>query len=181
MLILLGESGSGKSTIEKHLIENCGFQKVISYTTRPPRENEIDYIDYHFISKDEFNKLKTQNFFIETNEYNNWHYGIAKKDCTETYPYNKVIVLTPSGLRQLKKNAKDIKFVSCYIKVSRSKRLIRILQRGDNVDEAIRRNLADVGQYDGIENEVDFIINNEYNSYHQLIENLKETYLLLNN
>ena len=48
--------------------------------------------------------------------------------------------------------------------------MIKCLQRGDNIDEAIRRNLSDVGQFDGIENEVDIIIENE--SYKKSIDAL---------
>ena len=50
---------------------------------------------------------------------------------------------------------------SFYICVPRRDRLIKILERNDNVDEAIRRNMSDVGQFDGIEDEVDFILTND--------------------
>lgn len=51
--------------------------------------------------------------------------------------------------------------MSFYIKVPRRDRLIKILQRGDDIDEAIRRNQSDVGQYDGIEDEVDYVVEND--------------------
>lgn len=70
-----------------------------------------------------------------------------------------MVVLTPHGLRQLKKNI-DLKIISFYIKVPRRDRLIKILKRGDDIEEAYRRNLSDVGQFDGIEDEVDYVINN---------------------
>lgn len=155
MIVLIGESASGKSSIEKFLVNNYGYKKVVSYTTRQPRDLEIDGIDYHFINKQQFNELKKQDFFAETSTYNNWDYGIAKKDCVN----NKIAILTPHGLRQVKKN-NDIKTLSFYIKVPRRDRLIKILQRGDNIEEAYRRNLSDVGMFDGIEDEVDFVINN---------------------
>ena len=47
----------------------------------------------------------------------------------------------------------------------RRERLVKILQRGDNIDEAIRRNQSDVGQYDGIEDEVDFVVENSSYRY----------------
>lgn len=177
MIVLVGESASGKSTIEKELVKKYGLKKIISYTTRKPRNNEIDGIDYHFVTEENFFELQKNEFFAETATYNGWHYGTAKEDCTN----DKVAVLTPHGLRQIRK-IKDINIISFYIYVPRRDRLIKILQRGDNIEEAYRRNLSDVGQFDGIEDEVDFIIENlNYsrtadvltNQIIDLIENIK--------
>lgn len=156
MIVLVGESASGKSSIEKYLVDNYGYNKVISYTTRSPRPNEVDGIDYHFVSVEQFLALKEQGFFAETAIYNNWHYGTAKEDCTD----DKIAVLTPHGLRQISK-VDGITAISFYISVSRRDRLIKILQRGDDIEEAYRRSLSDVGQFDGIEDEVDYVINND--------------------
>lgn len=159
MIILVGESASGKSSIEKVLVDRYGYKKTVSYTTRPPRDGEIDGIDYHFISEDEYIRKFNESFFAETGSYNGWFYGTTKVQ----YCKNTICVLTPHGLRQIKKffgrdNKMDIK--SFYIKVPRRNRLIKILERGDNIDEAIRRNQSDVGQYDGIEDEVDYTMEN---------------------
>lgn len=156
MIVLVGESASGKSSIERHLVDAYGYNKIVSYTTRQPREKEIDGVDYHFITVEEFESLKEQGFFAETAVYNNWNYGVAKEDCTD----DKVAVLTPHGLRQISK-IKDINVFSFYINVPRRDRLIKILQRGDDIEEAYRRSVSDVGQFDGIEDEVDYIVNNE--------------------
>lgn len=172
MIVLCGESASGKSSIEKNLVDNYGFEKVVSYTTRPPRQGEIDGIDYHFINEEQFWELKEQNFFAEVAQYRGWNYGTAKKDCTD----DKVAVLTPHGLRQVSK-LKNINVVSFYINVPRRDRLIKILQRGDNIEEAYRRSLSDVGQFDGIEDEVDFVINN--NDYQKNIDEMTKE--ILNN
>lgn len=165
MIVLVGESASGKSSIEKYLVDNYGYSKVISYTTRNPRQNEVDGVDYHFVSVEEFKYLKEQGFFAETATYNNWHYGTAKKDCTD----DKIAVLTPHGLRQISR-IDGITAVSFYINVPRRDRLIKILQRGDDIEEAYRRSLSDVGQFDGIEDEVNYVINNE--GYEKSIEEM---------
>lgn len=156
MIVLVGESASGKSSIEKYLVDNYGYNKVVSYTTRQPRPNETDGVDYHFISVDEFLNLKKQGFFAETAVYNNWHYGTAKEDCTD----DKIAVLTPHGLRQISK-VDGISALSFYINVPRRDRLIKILQRGDDIEEAYRRSLSDVGQFDGVSDEVNHVINND--------------------
>lgn len=173
MIVLVGESACGKSSVQNELVDNWGYKKVITYTTRPKRDYEVAGKDYHFISEEEFLQLKESNYFLETACYNGWYYGTAKKDCEVTiddfssgyaYEDNKVIVLTPHGLRNLQKyaNTNDgVEITAFYIKVPRRDRLIKILERNDNVDEAIRRNMSDVGQFDGIEDEVDYIIVND--------------------
>ncbi len=156
MIILVGESASGKSSIEKVLSEKYGFQKTVSYTTRPPRDNEIDGVDYHFITEDEYIEKFNSGYFVETGAYNGWFYGTTR----DQYKGNTVCVLTPHGLRQIRKNFNEEDIKAFYIKVPRRDRLIKILERGDDIEEAIRRNQSDVGQYDGIEDEVDFVLEN---------------------
>lgn len=157
MLVIIGESASGKSSVARYLVNNLGFNNIVTYTTREPREGEIDGIDYHFISKSKFEDMSSLGLFAEIAEYNGWRYGSAKEDF-ENDSDNKIAVLTPHGIRQIKKNGIDIYVV--YIKIPRRDRLIKILQRGDDIEEAYRRNLSDVGQFDGIEDEADLIIEN---------------------
>nr|WP_024835535.1 guanylate kinase [Clostridium sp. 12(A)] len=155
MIVILGESASGKSTVQDILCKNYGYVRLITYTTRSPRKGEENGVDYHFISEDTFEEMSRKGEFCETAEYNGWHYATAKADCTN----NKVVVLTPHGLRQMKKIV-DLTLDAFYINVPRRDRLVKILQRGDNIEEAYRRSLSDVGQFDGIGDEVDLVICN---------------------
>ena len=159
ILVIIGESACGKSTVEKVLRRDYNYNKVTSYTSRPIREGEKDGIDYHFVSLDEFETLEQAGKFIEVGNYNNWKYGSA----TEDYIGNIVAVLTPHGMRTLRKKlTEDFKVV--YIKVPRKDRLIASLNRSKGtyteIEELKRRDASDVGQYDGIEDEVDIIIEN---------------------
>ena len=156
MIVLVGCSGSGKSTIQSYLTKMYGFESLISYTTRQPRDGEKDGIDYHFISEEEFLKKKEEGFFAEIGKYREWLYGSAKEDCTN----NKVAVLTPHGLRQMKR-IPELDVVSFYIDVPRRERMVKVLERGDDIEETKRRDGSDTGQFDGIEDEVDFVIKNE--------------------
>lgn len=155
MIVILGESGCGKSTVEKVLVEKYGYKRIISYTTRPIRHGEADGVDYHFITKEEFEEKQKNGFFVEIGKYNDWCYGTAKEDCTD----DKVAVVTPHGMRQLKR-IEGINITSFYVKVPRRDRFIALLKRGDSIEEAYRRSLSDVGQFDGIEDEVDFVLEN---------------------
>jgi guanylate kinase len=82
LIIISGPSGTGKTTIVKHLLDsglNLAFS--ISATTRSPRANEKHGIDYYFLSVDEFRKRAENGEFVEREEvYNNIFYGTLKSE-----------------------------------------------------------------------------------------------------
>lgn len=80
----------------------------------------------------------------------------------EQYKKNTVCVLTPHRLKQLKNNLDkdELDMHIFYIKVPRKDRLIKMFQRGDDIDEAIERDRVDTSQYDGIEKQVNYVLNN---------------------
>lgn len=161
MIVIVGESASGKSTLQNMLVQSDPkFEKIVTYTTRPMRDGEKDGVDYHFVSEAAFDEMSKRDFFVEQNKYREWRYGTAKCEC-ENAKY-KVAVMTPAGLRALRRS--NIDTVSVYLYVDRRSRLIKNLNRGDNIEEAYRRNLSDVGQFDGIMDEVDYVIDNS--GYH---------------
>ena len=69
IIVLLGASGSGKSTLEHELATHHGFEKIISYTTRQPRESEENGKDYYFVDNDTFNEILDRGLFAEHDEY----------------------------------------------------------------------------------------------------------------
>lgn len=154
MVVIVGESASGKTTVAKYLENHYGYERIVTYTTRSPRDGEVDGVDYHFISDDEFDRLYEKGFFAETAMYNEWNYGSAKED----YVGDKIAVLTPRGLRSVRKNGICVDAI--YLCVPRRHRLVMCLNRGDNIEEAYRRSLSDVGQFDGISDEVDLVLYN---------------------
>jgi guanylate kinase len=54
LLALVGKAGAGKDTILRYLCDHYDVNEVISCTTRPPREGEVDGVNYHFLSESEF-------------------------------------------------------------------------------------------------------------------------------
>jgi len=150
----VGESASGKSTIEKQLV-NYGYSKIVSYTTRPMREGEVDGIDYHYISEEDFLYHLKINFFAEYTVYNGWYYGIAHEDCLD----NSIVVVEPHGFRQLLK-IPNLHIKSFYIQVPERVRLKRMVDRGDNLMEVFRRIFSDQGLFQFIDKEVDYVVQN---------------------
>mgnify|MGYP002525735182 CR=1 FL=1 len=155
IIAIIGESAGGKSSIADYISKCYDFKKVVTCTTRPKREYETDGVDYYFISDEAFLDLENSDYFAETASYNGWKYGSAKTE----YVGNKVVVLTPRGLRSIRRNGiKDI--FSVYLDVPRRDRMKKSLDRGDDIEEIYRRSLSDVGQFDGVEDEVDLVISN---------------------
>jgi guanylate kinase len=80
IFIVSAPSGAGKSTIVEKAIEklrNNGIkiERLVTYTTRSPRQGEKNGVDYFFVSKSQFSKLSKDGKFFETNQYNNQFYG----------------------------------------------------------------------------------------------------------
>lgn len=138
-----------------------GMNSVVSYTTRTPREDEIEGIEYHFISKEEFQEKEKQGFFAETAYYDvatgdRWYYGSAVKDLSD----DKVIIVNPYSLKKLKK-IKSLNPISFYITAGEETIWNRLRERGDNAAEARRRLNADDDDFADIDKEIDFSFSND--------------------
>jgi len=70
VVIISGPSGAGKSTLVRRLLLTCPLplELSISATTRPPRPDELNGIDYHFLSADEFDEKRLASEFLEYKE-----------------------------------------------------------------------------------------------------------------
>lgn len=153
MIILTGASASGKTEVGKALARNYNIKKVITYTTRPIRINEVNGIDYHFISKDEFEKKEREGFFFETMEYNGNSYGTSKESLND----EAYVILDFNGLKKYK--ASNFNFVSFYLGCSEEERFQRMLNRGDGEAKARERIRVDIEAFTKeIEDVVDFVI-----------------------
>lgn len=160
MLLLCGKSCAGKDTVQKELIK-MGMKPIVSYTTRPAREHETESVEYHFITKEEFLQKEKEGFFAETVYYDvatgdRWYYGSAVEDLSD----DKVIIVNPHGLRQLRK-IKSLNPVTFYITAGEETIWNRLRKRGDDSAEARRRLNADDSDFSGIIDDVDFAFSND--------------------
>ena len=166
IIVLLGASGSGKSTLEHELATHHGFEKIISYTTRQPRNNEENGKDYWFIDNGTFREIMNRDLFAEHDEYSqNRLYGTLKSDYVDG---NKVVVLTPNGLRQLKKNCPNEDILTVLVEASLGTRVKRYIDRCgvdkfnfDDKNEIASRVERDYSMFLGLEKEVDLVIHND--------------------
>lgn len=166
MLVLCGYSGSGKDTLQKELI-NRGYEKIITYTTRPMRDGETNDKDYHFISQKKFNKLKEEGFFAETASYNAsfgfCSYGSAKEDYEDNNDNKKIIILNPYGLKALQEQ--NIPHYSVYLDVDKNLLQKRLKGRGDSKEEILRRLEADERDFSDLHTDLTFKITEDMSVY----------------
>ena len=138
MLILIGPSASGKTEVAKLLAKKYNITKIVTYTTRAPRINEINGVDYNFVTVDEFAKLTQEDFFVETTYYNSNYYGTAKKDIKD----DKCVILDPNGLKSFLA-LNDERIVSIYLNCDENVRYERMINRNDSVESAKNRLIND--------------------------------------
>ena len=147
-IILVGRAASGKDYIRKKF-EARGFRYAVSYTTRPPREGEIDGVDYIFISQEEAQEMIKNDDFYEYVEFNGWIYGTT----CDQFDEDHVFIMTPSGLAHLDEDSRKKSFV-IFIDIDEEVRRERMAIRnmpGDSVDrriEADRKDFENFTNYD---------------------------------
>ena len=138
LIALFGGAGAGKDTILTAAAEKFDLNPIITATTRPMREGEIDGVHYHFVTEEEFAKLD----LLESSEFNNWYYGTPKSSFSKDK--TNIIVLNVEGINSLV-HRDDIKVYPIYVEVDCKERLLRQLNRENKPDclEICRRFLTD--------------------------------------
>ena len=95
IIIITAPSGAGKTSVTKYLLSKINTLAFsISATTRKPRSNEVDNIDYYFITEDAFHKKIDSNAFIEWEMvYKGKYYGTFKDELERIWNENKIPLL----------------------------------------------------------------------------------------
>ncbi|CAK8724601.1 MAG: guanylate kinase [Candidatus Electrothrix sp. AX5] len=113
LLVVSAPSGCGKTTILKQVMAKVsGLDFSVSHTTRQPRVGELDGVDYHFVSKEEFLALRDQqpSGFLEWAEVHGNFYGTSRRDVEALLSVGKDVVLDIDiqGAEQVRKNADPV-------------------------------------------------------------------------
>lgn len=93
MIVISGPAGSGKGTVNAHLLARDDFKYSVSATTRAPRPQETDGKDYHFISREEFLSRISSGGMLEYTEYCGNFYGTPLKEALEVLDSGKNLIL----------------------------------------------------------------------------------------
>lgn len=164
LLALFGESSAGKDSIQHWLERKLkNIHGMVSYTSRPPRDYEIEGREYHFISQEEFEKLIVENKMLEHTCFNNWYYGTYINELQKGKI--NVGVFNPQGIRNLLSHSDTIDILPVWIQAGEKERLLRSLNREQNPNcaEVCRRFLADQKDFANIEFEHEIFLNDKEN------------------
>jgi guanylate kinase len=148
-LILVGKAASGKDHLKQKL-QKKGFKIGVSHTTRKPRANESNGVDYHFVTEDEFVAMIEQGVFIEYMKFNGWYYGQTEEDFNGA----DVMIMSKDGLDMLPEQYRS-QCAVIYLDIDRLTRIERLNHRDDKNDTIQRRMDTDDEQF---ENFTDFEI-----------------------
>tara|TARA_Y100000816_G_scaffold12273_1_gene8056 strand:+ start:103 stop:732 length:630 start_codon:yes stop_codon:yes gene_type:complete len=139
MIILSSPSGAGKTTLVKLISKQKKYFTSISHTTRTPRLNEIDGIDYFFIDKSQFQNLINKNEFLEFAEVFKNYYGTSKKNIIDKLDkgINVLFDIDWQGTEQIIKRKLNYKLISIFILPPSKKVLYERLSSRDMKDKLI--------------------------------------------
>ena len=143
LLVISGPSGAGKGTlVSKLLAKDPSFAFSVSVTTRARRENEIEDVHYHFISDEEYDKLLSEDAFLEHASVHAHRYGTLKSEVYSRIDrgQNVLLDIDPQGARAVMEKEKDC--VSVFILPPSYHDLkVRLHTRNTENEEEIQRRL----------------------------------------
>ena len=167
LFIIAAPSGCGKTSLVEALIKKTKNLCVsVSHTTRPPRPDEVNGINYYFVSINEFEEMIKNNAFVEHATVFDNHYGSSTKLISEKLNKGVDVILEIDwqGARQVKENMPNS--VSIFILPPSNEALLgRLKQRAQDNDETINKRMSDAQNQMQHFNEFDYlVINDDFNS-----------------
>ncbi len=153
LIVVSGPAGSGKTTLCSRLTDGCpeAIRRVITCTTRAPRPGEVDGVDYHFLTRADFERQVAQGVFLEHAQVHGNLYGPRAADVASHLGagYDALLNVDVQGAATIRaKGAADPRLaaalVTVFIRVSdRAELRRRLTGRGtDAADEIERRVVA---------------------------------------
>ena len=137
LLVLSSPSGGGKTTIARRLLDtrsDVGYS--VSATTRPPRADEVEGRDYHFLSRGEFERRVEAGEFLEHAEYGGNLYGTLRAEIERIFAAGRhaVLDIEVQGARQIRKSLPDS--VHVFVLPPSGVELVRRLEGRNTEDSA---------------------------------------------
>ncbi len=178
MVILSSPSGVGKTTLTKKIQQKYqSFKISVSHTTREPRSNEVEGVDYHFISQKKFKELIKENKFYEHAKIFGNFYGTSKENVDTDIKKNDLIFdIDWQGTKQLSK-FKNLKLIKIYLITENKEELKkRLIKRNQNTEKEVEKRFNSFNEDIKHWNDYDYIIiNKNLDVCFKQIENIIET------
>lgn len=144
IIALIGEAGSGKDSIMQNILKKkpLAFNEIISCTTRPMREGEVEGVNYFYLTPEEFAGKVLNGEMLEATSFNDWFYGTSYDSLRSDCP--NIGVFNPDGIRAMS-GIPGLDVTVYKVVCSDKTRLLRQLNREEhpNVDEIVRRYKTD--------------------------------------
>lgn len=132
IILIVGESGSGKDTIVNRMCKEYGYKKLISYTTRPMRNDTKDFHSHIFVNDKEFDKLTN---IVAYTEFDGYRYCATTEQIDDCDFY----IVDCEGVKTLRENYKGNKqLITVHIDVPKVDRFLR-MQKRDGTIPAMER------------------------------------------
>ena len=162
MVILSSPSGVGKTTLTKKIQQKYqSFKISVSHTTRSPRSNEVDGIDYHFVSREKFQELIENNEFYEYAKIFGNYYGTLKNNVDDLISKNDLIFdIDWQGTKQLSRFS-NLKLIKIYLITNKIELKKRLKRRDQNTKEEIDKRFKAFDEDIKHWKDYDYIIINE--------------------
>ena len=182
MVILSSPSGVGKTTLTKKIQQKYeNFRISVSHTTRPPRSNEVEGVDYYFISHKKFEEMIKRNEFYEYARIFDNYYGTLKSNVDKQIKKNDILFdIDWQGTKKLSK-FNNLKLIKIYLITSDKEELRnRLLKRDQNSKEEIEKRFNSFDENIKHWNDYDYIIINNnlevcFKQIEEIILNHKKT------
>ncbi len=163
MVILSSPSGVGKTTLTKKIQQKYhSFKISVSHTTRLPRSNEIDGVDYHFVSRKKFKSLIEEKKFYEFAKIFENYYGTLKDSVDKLITTNDIIFdIDWQGTKQFSK-FKNLKIIKIFLIAENKEELRnRLVKRNQNTKEEINKRFKAFDEDVKHWNDYDYIVINK--------------------
>lgn len=161
MLVVSGPAGSGKGTVNAMLLAREDFAFSVSATTRAPRPGEIDGVNYHYITREEFLARINSGDMLEHTEYCGNFYGTPRKEAEEVLESGKNLILEieVEGAQNVKRKYPDAVLV-LLLPPSYSVQEERLRGRGTETEEKILERLARAKEEISLADQYDYVVYN---------------------
>lgn len=183
LLCIVGTTGSGKDTLSRKLEKKYGLRSVVSFTTRPIRENEQHGREHYFISDEAMDSIMDTQTVVAATEINGCRYCSTIEELKKSDIY----CIDPDGIRYLrnKVNPDEINLIVVYVLTKRTVRRQRIASSGrgkDALEMFEKRSASEEPQFTEflVEEGYDYIVdnNNTPESAMQQLDAIVEKHLL---
>jgi guanylate kinase len=161
--VITAPSGAGKTSLVKALMEReAKLRFSVSFTTRKPRANEIDGRDYHFISREEFERMIARGDFLEHAQVYDHAYGTGLRSVEEAMRAGELLLLEIDwqGARQVRSRLPAARSIF-ILPPARAALEARLRARSTDSDAVIARRLQDAAHDIAHWNEFDYVVIND--------------------